>query len=41
MARRIAKGATIWIVLVALFIIGVILAITLSCGGSGGGGGGY
>jgi hypothetical protein len=38
MATRTGKGSTIWIVLAALVALGVILAITLSCGGKGGGG---
>ncbi|GIH16462.1 hypothetical protein Raf01_46340 [Rugosimonospora africana] len=38
MASRVGKGATVWIVIVAIVIIGIILAITLSCGGKGGGG---
>jgi hypothetical protein len=37
-ASRVGKGATVWIVIVAIVIIGIILAITLSCGGKGGGG---
>lgn len=38
MASRVGKGATVWVVIVAIVIIGVILAITLSCGGGKGGG---